>query len=83
MKNVANQFNKIAEKYDSQRKDLIPAFDDFYKTAINSIHLKNPNPNVLEIGTGTGLLTKMFLEKYPNARMDLVDIAKDMLDIAK
>jgi tRNA (cmo5U34)-methyltransferase len=83
MKNVANQFNKIAEKYDSQRKDLIPAFDEFYKTAIDSIHLKNSNPIVLEIGTGTGILTKMFLEKYPNANMDLVDIAEDMLNIAK
>ena len=83
MKNVANQFNKIAEKYDSQRKDLIPDFDEFYKTAIDSIHLKNSNPIVLEIGTGTGLLTKMFLEKYPNANMDLVDIAEDMLNIAK
>ena len=83
MKNVANQFNKVSKEYDSQRKSLIPVFDDFYKIAINSIKIKNLNPNVLEIGTGTGLFTEIFLEKYPNAKMDLVDIAEDMMDIAK
>jgi tRNA (cmo5U34)-methyltransferase len=83
MKKVANQFNKIAEKYDSQRKSLIPVFDDFYGIATSSIQLENPIPHVLEIGTGTGLFTEMFLEKYPNAKMDLVDIAQDMLNIAK
>jgi len=83
MKNVANQFNKIAKEYDSQRKSLIPVFDDFYGIAIDSIQIENSSPYVLEIGTGTGLFTEMFLEKYPNARMDLVDIAEDMLNIAK
>lgn len=83
MKNVSNQFNKIAKTYDSQRKCLIPVFDDFYGIAIDSIQIKDPNPNVLEIGTGTGLFTEMFLKKYPNAKMDLVDIAEDMLNIAK
>jgi len=83
MKNVVNQFNKIAKKYDSQRKRLIPIFDDFYGIAINSIQIKDLNPNVLEIGTGTGLFTEMFLNKYPNAKMDLVDITENMLNIAK
>lgn len=83
MKNVINQFNKIAEEYDSQRKKLIPVFDDFYGIAIDSIKIEDPIPNVLEIGTGTGLFTEMFLKKYPNANMDLVDITENMLNIAK
>ena len=83
MKNVAEQFNEIAKKYDSERKELIPFFDDFYGIAIDSIQIEDPMPKVLEIGTGTGLFTEMFLKKYPNANMDLVDIAEDMLNIAK
>jgi tRNA (cmo5U34)-methyltransferase len=83
MKKVANAFNKIAKNYDSQRKELIPLFDDFYKIAIDSIQIKDNNPHVLEIGTGTGLLTETFLKSYPNAKMDLVDLAEDMLNIAK
>lgn len=83
MENVANQFNKVAKDYDSQRKKLIPVFDDFYRIAIESVEIEDPLPNILEIGTGTGLFTEMFLKKYPNAKMDLVDIAEDMLNIAK
>lgn len=80
---MSKQFNKIAKKYDSQRRELIPVFDDFYSISIDSIKLENSNPYVLEIGTGTGIFTEMFLKKYPNAKMDLVDISEDMLDIAK
>jgi len=83
MEDVVTQFNKIAKDYDSQRKELIPVFDDFYGFTIDSIELEDPIPNILEIGTGTGLLTEMFLEKYPNARMDLVDVSEEMLNIAK
>ncbi|MCL2687201.1 MAG: class I SAM-dependent methyltransferase [Methanobrevibacter sp.] len=83
MEDVINKFNKIAKEYDSERKKLIPVFDDFYGIAIDSIELEDPIPDVLEIGTGTGLFTEMFLEKYPNANMDLVDISEEMLNIAK
>ncbi len=80
---VAKQFNKIAEDYDNQRKELIPVFDDFYGMAIESIEIDAKKPKVLEIGPGTGLFSEMFLEKFPDAEMDLVDLAENMLNIAK
>ncbi|RBQ22984.1 hypothetical protein ALNOE001_12490 [Candidatus Methanobinarius endosymbioticus] len=45
--------------------------------------MKNQPPCILQIGTGTEIFTEMFLEKYPNAKMDLVDISEEMFDIAK
>ena len=81
--NVANEFNKIAKDYDNQRKKLIPVFDDFYEIAIESIEITTEKPKVLEIGAGTGLFSQIFLNKFPNAKMDLVDLALDMLNIAK
>ena len=83
MKHVANKFNKIAEEYDIDKKKLIPVSSDFYQIAINSIKTKGPIENVLEIGAGTGMFTEVFLKKYPNVKIDLVDIAEDMLNIAK
>lgn len=32
---VVDEFDKHAEKYDSERRDLIPCFDDFYGVAID------------------------------------------------
>lgn len=81
--NVANEFNKIAKDYDNQRKNLIPIFDDFYGIAIESIEINIENPKVLEIGAGTGLFSEMFLNKCPDAKMDLVDLSENMLNIAK
>ncbi|MDR2966668.1 MAG: class I SAM-dependent methyltransferase [Methanobacteriaceae archaeon] len=81
--NVASEFNKIAKEYDDQRKKLIPVFDDFYQIAIESVELNTKKPRVLEIGTGTGLFSEMFLNKFSEAKMDLVDLAEDMLNIAK
>ena len=81
--NVANEFNKIAKDYDNQRKKLIPVIDDFYEIAIESIEITTEKPKVLEIEAGTGLFSQIFLNKFPNAKMDLVDLALDMLNIAK
>ena len=81
--NVAEQFNKVAKDYDNQRKKLIPVFDDFYEIAIESIEIDTKNPKVLEVGPGTGLFSQMFLNKFTSAKMDLVDLAENMLNIAK
>lgn len=82
MNEVISKFNKIAKDYDKQRKELIPVFDEFYGIAIESINLTKNNPRVLEIGCGTGLFSEMFLKKFPDANMDLVDLTESMLDIA-
>jgi tRNA (cmo5U34)-methyltransferase len=81
--NVANQFNKVAKNYDNQRKKLIPVFNEFYGIAIESIEITTKKLKVLEIGAGTGLFSEMFLNKFPEAKMDLIDLSENMLNIAK
>ena len=81
--NIAKKFNLSAEKYDMQREQLIPLMSVFYKTAAEMVSLKTENGKVLDLGAGTGLLTKWVIKKYPNAQYTLLDIAEDMLCIAK
>ncbi len=40
-------------------------------------------PDILEIGCGTGVLTRLLVEKYPNAKFHITDISKDMIDCAR
>ncbi|OHD08424.1 MAG: methyltransferase [Spirochaetes bacterium GWD1_27_9] len=80
---IEEKFNKIANNYDSQRKLLIPCFDDFYNIIKEICHSTKENPKILDIGAGTGLLSKIILEKYPNAILTLIDISEKMLNIAK
>lgn len=39
--------------------------------------------SILDLGAGTGLLTKMYYDIFPSADYTLVDISEDMLTVAK
>jgi len=81
---IQEQFNSTARKYDSQRRHFIPCFDDFYKTSISLLKdYKEDFKKIVDLGAGTGLLTKEMYELYPNAHFVLIDIANEMLEIAK
>lgn len=80
---VVNKFNQKAKEYDSERRALIPCFDDFYGIAIDCIDFEGDNPKVLDLGAGTGILSQFLLEKYPNAEIVLIDLAEEMLKEAE
>ena len=84
LEKIKEQFNQIAEKYDKHRKCFIPCFDDFYTRAVSLLkNYRNDFTNIVDLGAGTGILTKVIYEMYPNANYTLIDISKDMLKIAK
>ncbi|PKM77244.1 MAG: SAM-dependent methyltransferase [Firmicutes bacterium HGW-Firmicutes-15] len=80
---VKKKFNDNAGQYDSQRKKLIPCFDDFYSIAVSIAETNNECPNILDIGAGTGLLSSFILDKFPNANLTLIDISEKMIEVAK
>lgn len=81
--NIKEQFNAVAREYDKQRRLFIPCFDDFYGVAVENIDPPTETPLILDIGAGTGLFSCMVLERFPKARIELVDISAGMLDIAR
>ena len=81
--NVKCIFNLVAEKYDKERRELIPLFDVYYGTAVQILNLENTKGKILDLGAGTGLLTSMIMKKYNDAHYTLIDIADEMLTIAR
>lgn len=81
--NVKEKFNRNAHQYDNQRRKLIPCFDDFYSVAISIIETNKESPRVLDIGAGTGLFSSFIKEKFPKAKITLIDISENMLEQAK
>lgn len=81
---IETQFNIIAEEYDRNRQKFIPCFDDFYKNTTRFIvsNIAEPKRSI-DLGAGTGLLTSIWYQQYPNAEYVLVDIADEMLNIAR
>ncbi|MGB9978748.1 class I SAM-dependent methyltransferase [Methanobacterium sp.] len=80
---LKEKFDEVAEHYDRQRESLIPCFHDFYSITVNLAQWKNNEPKILDMGAGTGLLTKFLFEKYPEAEFTLLDMSEEMLKVAK
>jgi tRNA (cmo5U34)-methyltransferase len=83
MEEVKEAFDRIASEYDSQRRWIIPGFRDFYHAALSAADWPGTEPVILDIGAGTGLLSALLLEKYPQATLTLLDISEKMLDVAR
>lgn len=83
MSEIQRKFDDISKKYDEQRKRFVPCFDDFYGVSVSVASVDKENPDILDIGAGTGLLSGFLMEKYPKASLTLIDLSKKMLDIAK
>lgn len=82
---VRGHFRKWARDYDApEREKIIPGFGDFYQTAIRLIaRRKTANLRILELGTGTGMLTERALFYYPSARLTGIDLTDEMLSQAR
>ncbi len=77
---VRELFDQCATEYDQDRRKLVPFFDDFYGTVLSMIPFERSAPlRVLDLGTGTGLLTAMVAGALPAARFHLTDISPAML----
>ena len=75
MKSVWN-----ASTYDSERRRLVPCFDDFYGTVAELVVRCCPqSPRILDLGAGTGLLTAAIVDRVPAAQIHLLDASAEML----
>lgn len=83
MKSVKEQFDQISKKYDSQRRVLIPCYDDFYGIGVEWLHVNTSTPKILDLGAGTGIFSQFVLEKYPQAEITLLDFSEQMLSVAR
>ena len=81
---IQNQFNFIANEYDSNRKYFIPCFDDFYEKTTDFIASNIEKPNrIIDPGAGTGLLSYFWYQHFPDSEYILADIAEEMLNVAQ
>jgi tRNA (cmo5U34)-methyltransferase len=82
--NVKDVFDATARTYDRARRQLVPCFDDFYRTALELVPF-GPDAafTALDLGAGTGLLSSFVAGAFPRAEITLVDISEEMLAQAR
>lgn len=81
---VKRLFDSGALKYDANRRKVIYCFDDFYGTLLELIPFEAGDRfSFLDLGAGTGLVSLLILEKFPDAEAHLLDISEKMLEKAR
>jgi len=84
MHDVKKHFESEARFYDEIILKLIPYYREMVSSLAVSIPFNEAAPiKVLDLGCGTGTISKAILEKFPNARFTIIDISQNMLDIAE
>lgn len=82
--NIREQFNFVAQEYDANRKKFIPCFNDYYENTTKFIISNIEKPRrVMDLGAGTGLLSYFWYQQFSSAEYVLVDIADEMLNVAR
>lgn len=83
MNDIKEQFAHVSKKYDSQRRHLIPCFDDFYTACLPLVKSLTHAKKVLDIGAGTGLFSQFIYEVNPELQFTLIDFSSQMLEVAR
>ncbi|MFZ5988075.1 MAG: malonyl-ACP O-methyltransferase BioC [Bacillota bacterium] len=76
-------FSRNAANYDAYAKVQKKMADELLKMISLDFNNKSGYLDILDIGCGTGYLTKQLVSYCPNARITAVDIAPGMIEYAK
>ena len=80
---LKTKFDQGAKSYDRQRSYVIPNLDQIYTIMVELASNNVSEPKILDLGAGTGLLSEKLLKKYSKGSFTLIDLSKEMLNIAK
>ncbi len=90
MARATTVFEKQAATYRGPREKLIPQFDRFYGMVPEAVGLVRPQPGreseqlrILDLGAGTGLLSTVVADHFPDAGFTLFDSSPRMLEQAQ
>jgi tRNA (cmo5U34)-methyltransferase len=84
MNEIKDHFEKEAHFYDEIILKLIPYYKEMVNSLASSIPCdKEASIQILDLGCGTGSISKAILEKFPKAKCTIIDISREMLRIAE
>ncbi|MEM9538208.1 MAG: class I SAM-dependent methyltransferase [Cyanobacteria bacterium P01_E01_bin.42] len=81
---VKTDFETFAFDYDGLIPKLIPHYREQHQLMVDLIPCDRATSlKVLDLGTGTGILSYFILKNFANAKIFALDLAKNMLEVAR
>ncbi len=84
IKAIKEHFEKEAAVFDTLFFKVMPRYEEMMQALIDALPFRSKDKiKILDLGCGTGNLSQKLLLAYPNARISCVDMAENMLKMAK
>jgi len=84
MNQIKEHFETEAKEFDEIIIKLIPYYNEMVQALVDTICFDKDLPiRVIDLGCGTGTIAKAISDKFPNSKIVCLDIASNMIDIAK
>ena len=81
---IDQAFNATIDYYDDWIRKAVPGYEEMFAIARELLPFpEGAEIDVLDLGAGTGLFSRLVLGEYPRGRFVLVDVAAKMLDVAQ
>jgi tRNA (cmo5U34)-methyltransferase len=81
---VKDHFEDEAREFDHLILRLIPHYDRMVEAMVTALPFSDSTkPWVIDLGCGTGTVARSVLESFPNAQIVCVDLAENMLTMAR
>jgi tRNA (cmo5U34)-methyltransferase len=81
---IGQSFDETVAFYDQWIKKAIPGYNDLFSVALQVIPFSSDQAiAVLDLGAGTGLFSQYVLARYPHGTFVLMDLAVELLEIAR
>jgi tRNA (cmo5U34)-methyltransferase len=74
-------FNQISEDYDDVIAKIVPVYREILWAMLYYLPQDFEPRQILELGCGTGNLTRLLVERWPNSQITAVDISPEMLQV--
>lgn len=81
---VKTHFENEAKEFDQIILKLIPYYPEMIDGLVSAIpHQRSRELNIIDLGCGTGTISKKIKELFPNANITCLDLAENMIEMAK
>jgi tRNA (cmo5U34)-methyltransferase len=83
-KEIREHFEKEAAVFDKLFFKVMPRYEEMMQTLIDALPFPNRKRlKIVDLGCGTGNLSRKLISAYPNAHITCIDMADNMLKMAK
>lgn len=84
MDRIKQHFEEEARDFDSIILNLIPHYEQMVEALVSAIPFATTDAvRVIDLGCGTGTISQRVLDAFPNARVTCLDLAENMIEMAK